>query len=81
MSRSCVNSVDLLLCVRGSNVSVTETFYNAFDQESVPSVLWVKLGDQDKKWAPHIVCKSCAICLGGWINSKGMAMPFAVPVA
>jgi len=39
-----------------------------------------KLGDQDKKWAPHIVCKACAICLGGWINRKGMAMPFAVGV-
>ena len=37
-----------------------------------------KLGDQDKKWAPHIVCKSCAIHLGGWINRKGMAVPFAV---
>jgi len=37
-----------------------------------------KLGDQDKKWTPHIVCKSCAIHLGGWINRKGMAMPFAV---
>jgi len=39
-----------------------------------------KLGDQDKKWGPHIVCKSCAIRLGGQINYKGMAMPFAVPV-
>ena len=27
---------------------------------------------------PHTVCNSCAICLGGWINRKGMAMPFAV---
>jgi len=40
-----------------------------------------KLGDQDMKWTPHIVCKSCAIRLGSWINSKGMAMPFAVPMA
>jgi len=38
------------------------------------------VGDQDKKWAPHIVCKSYAIRLGGWINHKGMAVPFAVPV-
>ena len=28
-----------LLCVR---VSVTEAFYNVSDQESLPSVLWVK---------------------------------------
>jgi len=39
-----------------------------------------KLGDQDKKWTPHIVCKSCAIRLGSWMNRKGMAMPFAVQV-
>ena len=37
-----------------------------------------KLGDQDKKCAPHIVCKSCAIRLGGWINRRGMAMLFAI---
>jgi len=39
-----------------------------------------KLGDQDMKWTQHIVCKSWAIRLGSWINRKGMAMPFAVPV-
>jgi len=32
------------------------------------------------KCARHIVCQSCAIRLGGWINRKGMAMPFAVPM-
>jgi len=68
------------MCVWGSDVSVKDAFYKAFDQESLPSVLWVKLGDQEKKWAPHIVCKSCVIRLGGWINRKGMAMPFAVPM-
>ena len=31
------------------------------------------------KCARHIVCQSCAIRLGGWINCNGMAMPFAVP--
>ena len=51
-------------------------FYNASDQESLPSVL----GDQDVKWTPHIVCKSCGIHLRGWLNRKGMAMPFAVPM-
>jgi len=56
---------------------VTLVFYNTSDQESLPSVL----GDQDMKWTPHIVCKSCGIHLRGWINRKGMAMPFAVPMA
>jgi len=26
------------------------------------------------------VCKSCALGLGGWVNRKGMAMPFAFAV-
>ena len=33
------------------------------------------------KWTPHIVCKSYAIRLGGWINRNRMAMPFAIPMA
>jgi len=39
-----------------------------------------KLGDQDMKWTQHIVCISWAIRFGSWINRKGMAMPFAVPM-
>jgi hypothetical protein len=39
-----------------------------------------KLDDQDEKWLPHTVCKSCAIRLGGWIYCKGMTMLFAIPV-
>ena len=70
----------ILLCMWGSDVSVTEAFYNASDQESLPSVLGCKLGDQEKKRAQHTICKSCAIRLGGWINRRGLAMPFAVPV-
>jgi hypothetical protein len=37
-----------------------------------------KTGDQDKPWAPHIVCANCAVYLRGWL--KGSSMPFAVPV-
>jgi len=40
MSRSCVTSEDLF-CVWRSDVSVTQAFYNASDQESLSSVLWV----------------------------------------
>jgi len=39
-----------------------------------------KLGDQDMKGVLHIVCKSWAILLGGWINHKGMAMLLAFPM-
>ena len=39
-----------------------------------------KLGDQDKSWAPHIVCKSCVENLRQWYNDKSKWMPFGVPV-
>jgi len=81
MSRSCVNSADPFCYVCGEVTlaskrrSITPLIKKAYHLYFV-----CKLGDQDKKWAPHIVCKSCAIRLEGWINRKGMAMPFAVPM-
>ena len=36
-----------------------------------------KVGDQDKKWAPH-ACISCATILCEWLNNKGRSMPFAL---
>jgi len=41
VSLLCEQCGPILLCVWGSDVSVTEVFYNASDQESLPSVLWV----------------------------------------
>ena len=81
MSRSCVNSADLFCYVCGEVTlaskrrSITPLIKKAYHM-----YFGCKLGDQDKKGAPHIVCKSCAIRLGGWINHKGMAMPFAIPM-
>jgi len=37
----CEQCGAILLCVWGSDVSVTEAFYNASVQESLPSVRWV----------------------------------------
>ncbi len=37
------------------------------------------IGDQDKKWAPHICCNTCATNLRQWLNRKRKCMPFAVP--
>ena len=81
MSRCCVNSVDpfCYLCgevmLASHRCSLTPQIKKAYHM-----YFGCKLGDQDKKWAPHIVCKSCSIRVGGWINRKGMAMPFAIPV-
>ena len=38
----------------------------------------VKLGDQDKSWAPHKVCKSCVELLRSWTKGKEKHLPFGV---
>ena len=40
----------------------------------------VKLGDQDKNWAPHQVCRICAENLGQWTKQKRQTSGFAVPI-
>jgi len=80
MSRCCVNSADLFCYVCGEVTLASQRPSIApLIKKAYHLYFGCKLGDQDKKWAPHIMCKSCAIGLGGWINRKGMAMPFAVP--
>ena len=81
MSRSCMNSADLFPYVCGEvTLASQRSSITPLIKKAYHLYFGCKLGDQDKKWAPHIVCKSCAIRLGGWINRKGMTMPFAVPI-
>ena len=40
----------------------------------------VKLGDQDKTWAPHFVCKVCDVSLSRWKSGKLSSMRFGVPM-
>ena len=41
----------------------------------------MKLGDQDKHFAPHIVCKSCSDRLSLWSSGKLKQMPFTTPMS
>ena len=38
------------------------------------------LGDQDKSWAPHVICTSCSSGLRDWLNKRKLSMPFAIPM-
>jgi len=76
VSLVCEQCGPILLCVWGSDLSIIMPLI----KKAYHLYFGCKVGYQDKKWAPHIVCKSCAIRLGGWINYNGMAMPFAIPV-
>ena len=37
------------------------------------------IADQNKPWAPHIICGSCRSNLEGWLRDSGKVMSFAVP--
>ena len=36
------------------------------------------LGDQDKLWAPHVVCMFCSSGLRDWYNSRKKYIPFSI---
>lgn len=41
----------------------------------------MKIGDQDKPWAPHVVCSTCVSTLNNWKKSNGKTQfDFAVPM-
>ena len=40
----------------------------------------VPLGDQGKKWSPHIVCHNCEEMLRDWTKGKRKGLPFGVPM-
>ena len=39
----------------------------------------VHLGDQDKQWAPYVVCHNCEEMLRDWTKGKRKGLPFGVP--
>ena len=39
----------------------------------------MEIGDQDKRWALHVICGSCRSNLEGWLRGSGKVMSFAVP--
>ncbi|GFW81909.1 uncharacterized protein TNCV_2885831 [Trichonephila clavipes] len=47
--------------------------------ETLPILEQAK-GDQDKSWAPHVVCSACVKELRQWFQGKKKSFRFAVPV-
>lgn len=82
MNRNCKNSPDRFCYVCGKvtftdqQVTITpliKCLYNAY--------FGIRLGDQDKNFAPHKCCKACAIALRRWNEAKGNScLPFGVPM-
>ena len=56
------------------NVIPETKFFIAYE-----SYFGMKMGDQDKSWAPHFCCGSCRSTLEGWMHRSRKCMPFAIP--
>jgi hypothetical protein len=58
----------------------TKTSIHTDGEKAYECYFGCKVGDIDKKWAPHVCCVSRATILREWLNNKGRSMPFALPM-
>lgn len=81
MPRKCVNSADLFCYICGQFTTADrKQAISTFIKQCYFAYFGCKLGDQDKPWAPHIVCKTCVENLRFWFNGQRKSMPFGVPM-
>ena len=79
--RKCVNDPDIFCYICGRYTladqrrSVTD-----FVKRAYLGFFEVKLGDQDKDWAPHIVCRTCVTDLTQWSQGGRHHPQFAIPM-
>lgn len=77
----CVNSPDSFCYICGCYTLVRQRRnITSFVRRAYQSYFEVPLGDQDKKWAPHIVCHNCEEMLRDWTKGKRKGLPFGVPM-
>lgn len=78
--RSCVTRADSFCYVCGSYImkhkvkTISSLVKLAYHQ-----YFGMKVGDQDKTWAPHVICISCNCNLTQWLKGKGK-ISFAIPM-
>jgi hypothetical protein len=80
-SRCCKNSPDRFCYICGHVIlPKRKAKITNFVKKAYHAYFGMKLGDQDKPFAPHFCCKTCVENLRGWMNKKRKAMAFAVPM-
>ena len=82
-SRECKNSPNCFCYICGFYISGKHTTYKIVKETKYWTAyrlyFRMDIGDQDKPWAPHIICGSCRSNLEGWLRVSGTFMSFAVP--
>ena len=79
--RKCRNSPDSFCYICGSfTIPSQRANISAFVRQAYFSYFKVKLGDEDKSWAPHKVCKKCVESLRMWTKGTRDKLPFGIPM-
>ena len=79
--KSCQNRPDLFCYICGEYTFVPYgNPVTTFIKQTYHAYFGMKFGDQDKGWAPHLVCKSCTECLRQWSKGKKTSLKFGIPL-
>ena len=78
--RQCLQSPQKFCYICGSYVFDSKVRkIDSFVKKLYFSYFQLKVGDQDKCFAPHIACNTCVDGLRCWYDGKRKAMPFVIP--
>ena len=79
--RNCVNDSNVFCYICGEyTLEHNRKLITDFVKQAYLAYFKVKLGDQDKSWAPHIVCKTCIEHLRQWTKKQRKGLRFAIPM-
>ncbi|ESO04311.1 hypothetical protein HELRODRAFT_172670 [Helobdella robusta] len=79
--RSCKNKPDVFCYICGEYTLVhNRNQVTCFIKRAYHAYFGIKLGDQDKDWAPHMVCKACTVYLHQWTKGKKTCLKFGIPM-
>ena len=78
--RSCRNKPDVFCYICGEyTIAPNRKPVKSFITRAYYAYFGIKLADQDKAWAPPMVCKACTKTLHGWTNGKS-SLNFGIPM-
>jgi hypothetical protein len=79
--RQCLQSPQKVCYICGSYAFDSKVrLIDSFVKKLYFSYFQLKVGDQDKSFAPHTACNTCVEGLRYWYDEKRKAMLFAVPM-
>ena len=79
--RKCENDPNRFCYICGKvTLSSRQTKITHFVKQAYYAYFGVKLGDQDKPFAPHMCCKTYVESLRLWTQRKMKCLPFGIPM-